>query len=65
MRTNKQSETDPALFDPDKYRGEDLLFGGGKFPKGDAPEWVTEKPVCLKTVLGRKKLKKKNSHNGH
>ncbi len=61
MRTNKQSETDPALFDPDKYRGEDLLFGGGKFPKGDAPEWARMEPVKLKTILKRRKTKKRNT----
>lgn len=54
----KAKEIDPRFFDPHKYKGESLFIGGGKMPKGDAPEWTTRKPVCLKTVLNRRPKKK-------
>lgn len=57
----RQKETDPRFFQH-KYRGEDLFFGGGKMPKGDAPEWTTRKPVCIKTILKRRKPKAKICH---
>lgn len=61
MKMRKQREIDPRYFDPNKYRGENLFIGGGKLPKGDAPEWASREPVCLKTILKRRKATKKNT----